>query len=146
MVTAQEASSNIEVEASLLDLNQMISDLLFNTAATSYWSAVAARTRSTCTVRRRRAPGLLLDTAQALIEADKIARSDASEAQANLADRTASRIAADEQLLEAKQQLAVAMGLGAGDYYWRSRGPFPGKAGTAELRPSGDLNPRSTMP
>src|SRR5580692_6359901 len=40
VVTAQEVSSNIEIEASLLDLNQMISDLLFNTA-TSYWSAVA---------------------------------------------------------------------------------------------------------
>jgi outer membrane protein len=112
VVTAQEVSSNIEVEASLLDLNQMISDLLFNTA-TSYWSAVAAR-RSLDVYREAETRAkLLLDTAQALIEADKIARSDASEAQANLADRTASRIGAEEQLLEARQQLAVAMGLGA---------------------------------
>ena len=36
------AASGIEVEASLLDLNQTISDLLFNTAA-AYWSAIAAR-------------------------------------------------------------------------------------------------------
>jgi outer membrane protein len=112
VVTAQEVSSNIEVEASLLDLNQMISDLLFNTA-TSYWSAVAAR-RSLEVYREAETRGkVLLDTVQALIEADKTPRSDASEAQANLADRTASRIAAEEQLLEAKQQLAVAMGLGA---------------------------------
>jgi len=110
VVTAPETASGIEAEASLLDLNQTISDLLVNTAM-SYWTAVAAR-RSLDVYREAEARGkLLLDTVQALIAADKIPRSDASEAQANLADRTASRIAADQQLLQSRQQLAVAMGL-----------------------------------
>jgi outer membrane protein len=138
VVTAQEVSSNIEVEASLLDLNQMISDLLFNTA-TSYWSAVAAR-RSLDVYREAETRAkLLLDTAQALIEADKIPRSDASEAQANLADRTASRIAADEQLLEAKQQLAVAMGLSAEKMITGREATDPLPVGTAEPLPPGDV-------
>jgi outer membrane protein TolC len=110
VVTAPETASGIEAEASLLDLNQTISDLLVNTAV-SYWTAVAAR-RALDVYRQAELRGrLLLDTVQALIAADKIPRSDASEAQANLADRTASRIAADQQLLQSRQQLAVAMGL-----------------------------------
>jgi len=133
VVTAQEVSNNIEVEASLLDLNQMISDLLFNTA-TSYWSTVAAR-RSLDVYREAETRAkLLLDTAQALIEADKIARADASEAQANLADRTASRIAAEEQLLEAKQQLAVAMGLGAEKMITGREATDPLPVGTAAVQ------------
>ena len=137
VVTAQEVSSNMEVEASLLDLNQMISDLLFNTA-TSYWSAVAAR-RSLDVYRDAETRAkLLLDTAQALIEADKIPRSDASEAQANLADRTASRIGAEEQFLEARQQLAVAMGLGAEQVITGREATDPLPVGT-ELPPPGDL-------
>jgi outer membrane protein len=112
VVGAQETASGIEVEASLLDLNQTISDLLVNTAV-AYWSAVAAR-RSLDVYREAEARGrVLLDTVQALIAGDKIPRSEVSETQANLADRTASRIAAEQQLLLAKQQLAVAMGVSA---------------------------------
>jgi outer membrane protein len=112
VVGAQETASGMEVEASLLDLNQTISDLLVNTAV-AYWSAVAAR-RSLDVYRGAEARGrTLLDTVQALIAGDKIPRSEVSAAQANLADRTASRIAAEQQLLQADQQLAVAMGVGA---------------------------------
>ncbi len=112
VVGAQETASGMEVEASLLDLNQTISDLLVNTAV-AYWSAVAAR-RSLEVYREAEDRGrVLLDTVQALIAGDKIPRSEVSEAEANLADRTASRIAAEQQLLQAKQQLAVAMGVSA---------------------------------
>lgn len=112
VVGAQETASGIEVEASLFDLNQTISDLLVNTAV-AYWSAVAAH-RSLDVYREAEARGrVLLDTVQALIAGDKIPRSEVSEVQANLADRTASRIAADQQLLQTNQQLAVAMGVTA---------------------------------
>ncbi len=134
VVTAQETASGIEVEASLLDLNQTISDLLVNTAV-SYWTAVAAR-RSLDVYREAEARGkLLLDTVQALIAADKIPRSDASEAQANLADRTASRIAADQQLLQARQQLAVAMGLSTANMDTGSQATDPLPAEIAALAP-----------
>jgi outer membrane protein TolC len=109
VVAAQETASGMEAEASLLDLNQTISDLLFNTAV-SYWTAAAAR-RSLEVYREAEARGrVMLDTVSALIDADKIPRSDVSEVQANLADRIASRIAADRNLFQAKQQLAVATG------------------------------------
>jgi outer membrane protein len=112
VVGAQETASGMEVEASLLDLNQTISDLLVNTAV-AYWSAVAAH-RSLEVFREAEARGrVMLSTVQALIAGDKIPRSEVSAVQANLADRTASRIAADQQLLQANQQLAVAMGVSA---------------------------------
>jgi outer membrane protein len=112
VVGAQETASNMEIEASLLDLNQTVSDLLFNTAV-AYWSTVAAR-QSMQVYREAEARGqLLLETVQSLIAADKIPRSEVSNVLANLADRTASRIAADQQLLQAKQQLALAVGMSA---------------------------------
>ena len=112
VVGAPETASGMEVDASLFDLNQTISDLLVNTAV-AYWTAVAAR-RSLDVYREAEARGrTLLDTVQALIAADKIPRSEVSETQANLADRTASRVAAEQQLLQANQQLAVAMGVSA---------------------------------
>jgi outer membrane protein len=112
VVGAQETAGGMEVEASLLDLNQTISDLLVNTAV-SYWNAVAAR-RSLDVYREAETRGrVMLDTVQSLIAADKTPRSEVSAVQANLADRTASRIAADQALLQARQQLAVAMGVTA---------------------------------
>lgn len=138
VVTAQETASGIEVEASLLDLNQTISDLLFNTAV-SYWSTVAAR-RSVEVYREAETRGqLMLETVQTLIEADRIPRSDASEVQANLADRAASRIAADQQLLQAKQQLAVAMGLSAENMFAGREATDPLPAASAVTPPPGDI-------
>jgi outer membrane protein TolC len=85
VVTAPEAASGVEVEASLLDLRQTVSDLVYNTAV-SYWSTVAAR-RSLDVYTEAEARGkLLLETVQSLIAADKIPRSDVSDVQANLAD------------------------------------------------------------
>jgi outer membrane protein TolC len=137
VVAAQETASGIEVDASLLDLNQTISDLLFNTAS-AYWSAVAAR-RSLEVYGEAEARGqLLLETVRILIEADKIPRSDVSEVQANLADRTASRIAADQQLLQAKQQLAVAMGVS-------SENMSAGRAPTDPLPAATTVPPQSNI-
>jgi outer membrane protein TolC len=116
VVTAPEKASGVEIEASLSDLKQTMSDLVYNTAV-SYWSTVAAR-RSLDVYREAEMRGrILLETVEALIAADRIPRSDESEVQANLADRTALRIAADQQLLEAKQQLGIAMGLGAEEVF-----------------------------
>lgn len=112
VVTANETASGVELEASLLDLNQAISNLLFNTA-TAYWSAVAAE-RTLDVAKEAEARGkLLLETVQTLVDADRNPRSDLSDVQANLADRTATRIGAEQQLFQANQQLALAMGLSA---------------------------------
>jgi outer membrane protein len=109
VVAAQETAGSIEIEASVLDLNQTISDLLVTTV-TSYWTAIASRlTRNVYRDAEQRAQALL-ETVQALIDADKIPRSDINQVLANLQDRASSRAATEQQLLEATQQLARAMG------------------------------------
>ena len=46
-----------------------------------------------------------------LIQAERTPRNDINQVRANLADRTANRIAAEQQVTAARQQLALAMGL-----------------------------------
>ncbi|MDE3197883.1 MAG: TolC family protein, partial [Acidobacteriota bacterium] len=112
IVGAAETAGGIEVEASLLDLNQTISNLVYSTAV-AYWTAVAAgRTLDVANDAEARGR-VLLETVEALVAADRDPRSDLSDVQANLADRTATRIGAEQQLLQAKQDLAIAMGLSA---------------------------------
>jgi outer membrane protein TolC len=109
-VAAQETAGTLEVEASLLDLNATISDLLYNTAA-AYWSAVAAE-RSLRVYEDAETRGrALLENVQALVDADRNPQADLAEVKANLADRSASRVSAAQRRLEALQQLALAMGL-----------------------------------
>jgi outer membrane protein len=109
VVAAQETATSIEIEASVFDLNQTISDLLFATV-TSYWTAIASRlTRDVYRDAEERAR-TFLGTVQALIEADKIPRSDLNQVLANLQDRASSRAGAEQQLLEATQQFARATG------------------------------------
>jgi outer membrane protein len=110
VVTAQETAGSMEIDASVLDLNQTLSDLLVTTA-TSYWTAMASRlTRDVYRDAEQRGQALL-ETVQALIKADKIPRSDLNEVLANLSDRSSSRVAAEQQFLEARQQLAIALGM-----------------------------------
>jgi outer membrane protein TolC len=108
-VDAQETAAGMEIEATLLDLNQTISDLLVNTV-TSYWTAVSSRLSGDVYRDAEDRGRALVETVQALIAADKIPRSDLNQVLANLADRTSSRAAAEQQFLQAKQQLAVATG------------------------------------
>jgi outer membrane protein TolC len=54
---------------------------------------------------------LLVENTQVLIQADRLARSEIYDVTANLADRTTSRIAAEQQVIQARQALAIAMGL-----------------------------------
>jgi outer membrane protein TolC len=94
----------------VFDVAQSRSDLLANTAA-AYWGAVAAKRTYGVYVDAEERGRVYLDTVQTLIDADKLPRSEISQVRANLASRAATRLAAQQQLLQAKQQLGVAMGL-----------------------------------
>ena len=116
VVMAPETAAGIDVEASVLDVTQSISDLLFNTAG-AYWNAVAAL-RLEAVYRNAEDRGrVYVETVQTLVDADRLPRSEISQVQANLASRAAARLAAQQRLSESKQQLAIAMGLGR-DELW----------------------------
>jgi outer membrane protein len=109
VVMAQETAAGLQVDAALFDLNQNISDLLVNSAQ-AYWNTVAAAKSLSVFAGAEQRGHTYVSTVEALIEADKIPRSEISQVRANLADRTASRVAAQQRMVEARQQLAVAIG------------------------------------
>jgi outer membrane protein TolC len=110
VVAATETAAGIEVEASLLDLNQTISSLLSNTAS-SYWNAVGAA-RNLKVVQGSEARGkIYVENVQTLIAAGRVPETEIHQVIANLATRSAARIAAEQSLIAARQQLALAMGL-----------------------------------
>jgi outer membrane protein len=118
VVGAQEDAAKLDVSASLLELNHLISQLMAN-AANSYWNVVAAR-KSFKYATEAEARGLAyLDNVEALAAADRVPRNDLNEAKANLAQRTSSRIIAEQQLLAARRQLALDMGIDADEILMR---------------------------
>jgi outer membrane protein TolC len=110
VVAAQEISAGVQVEASQLDLNQTFTDLLTNTAV-SYWELVGAIRMLGVAFSSEQRGQMLFENVSDLIRAEHTPRNDINQVRANLADRIAGRIAAGQQVVAARLQLALAMGL-----------------------------------
>ncbi|WP_161570814.1 TolC family protein [Granulicella sibirica] len=111
VVDAQETSARQVLEATRMDLSQLVSDTLA-TAASRYWNFVAAdATLAVYKASEARGSDLLNGT-ETLVKADRLPANDLNQVRANLADRIASRTAAEQSLLQARQQLVLVMGLG----------------------------------
>jgi outer membrane protein len=108
-VAAQETAAEVEVTATTFDRNQTISSLLASTSS-SYWQAVAATKQLQVASSSEERGRAYLDNVQTLINAGRVAKTEINQVAANLATRTAGRIAAEQNLLQAQQQLALAMG------------------------------------
>ena len=110
VVGASETAAAQNVDAALLSLNDTIARLLEATAE-AYWNVRGAM-ENLRIARDSEAQGArFVEIVQTLIDADKKARNDIYAIRANLASRSASRIAAETQLYQARQQLGFAMGL-----------------------------------
>ena len=114
VVAAQETATQQEVEASRLDLDFLISQQA-STAANDYWNLVAAVRNLAVAVSAEERGKVYVDNTQALIQADHVPRNDINQVKANLAQRTAARIAAQQTVWQARQQLAFDMGLAPAD-------------------------------
>ena len=111
-VESELNAAGLEVDARLYELNQTISDLLA-VAASSYWQYVAAM-RILDVFRESEDRGkIYMENVQTLIEASRIPRNDIYQVRANLGARAANRAAAEQNVIEARQQLALSMGLSA---------------------------------
>ena len=110
-VTAQERAAEFGISASLYDFSHTASQLITSTAV-AYWDYVAAL-KNLEVLRGSEARGqALVDTVRYLIDADQLPRNDINDVTANLADRTTNRVAAEQQVIQARQNLALAMGVG----------------------------------
>jgi outer membrane protein TolC len=112
VVAAQEAASAKQLKAAQFEVNETISGLLA-TVASSYWNAVAAEKQLEVLRESESSAQALTESVKSLIAADRLPRTDINEAEANLAVRESNRLIAEQRLVEARQQLAVDMGLDA---------------------------------
>ena len=110
VVAAGERSAGVQVEASRLDLNQSFTDLLSNTAV-SYWELVGALRLLEVAASSEARATMILQNVEDLIKADRIPQNDIHQVRANLAERVAGRVAASQQVVVARQQLALAVGV-----------------------------------
>ena len=109
-VDAQELSAESTVNASLHDANETVAQFLANTAI-AYWNAVAAvQNLQIAKGSEARGADYVRDV-QTLIDADKIPKGEIYQLLANLDGRAATRIAAEQGVINAQQRLALAMGL-----------------------------------
>jgi outer membrane protein TolC len=90
VVAAQETAAAIEIEASLLDLNQTLVELLF-TSATRYWDTLAALDTLRVLTEAEKRGRRLVEITQTLIKADRLPRNEIHQAEANLTQRAVSR-------------------------------------------------------
>ena len=111
-VDAQEKSAGSTVQANVRDVNQEVA-LLLTTTAIQYWNAVAAAQNLEIAKDSETRGEKYLQDVQMLIDKDRVARGEINQLVANLANRKATSIAAEQQLATARQNLALAMGLSA---------------------------------
>ena len=109
VVAASENAAGWAVNASMFDLNQLTAQLITNTV-TSYWSLVAASRNLAIAKDAEDRGRTYVSNVEALIDAGRVPRSDANVVKANLAQRSATRILAEQQVVAARQQLALDMG------------------------------------
>jgi outer membrane protein TolC len=110
VVAAQETAAEVEIQASSLDLSQQIADLMDRTAE-SYWTLKAAQLAYEVADSSVQRGQVFVDNVRTLIDADRVPRVELNQVLANLAERTATRLAASQEVVVARQQLALNMGI-----------------------------------
>ncbi len=109
---ANETSARKNLEASELTLRQAISVDVLNTVQ-AYWDYVAALKAVKQSVESEDRAKKIADDMRALIAGDEKPAAEMEQVSANLAAKTAARLAGDQRLVDAKHSLGLAMGLPA---------------------------------
>jgi outer membrane protein TolC len=113
-VARQEDAAEMEITATKLDLDQLISQLLLNTAV-SYWNTLAASKRYLIALGAEKRGADYLGYVKELVRADHVARNDLHQAQANYSTRISNRVTAEQNFWAAERQLALDAGATGAD-------------------------------
>lgn len=114
--TFTEKAAVLEWEASRLDLRHAIGQSVY-VAASAYWAVLAARKTLEIAVEVEDGLARLVADTRRLIEADEIPAADIHLVRANLLEKNAARVAAEQALLDARQRLGQVLGLSFQDIY-----------------------------
>jgi outer membrane protein TolC len=139
VVDAAEIAAHIEVDASLFDISQTVAQQLAQTAV-DYWNLVAALKNLKVANASESRGRTLLNNTWDLIEADVIPQNDMNSVSANLADRMARCITAQENVAAARAQLALDIGLRPEDIGAMQDPAEDFPAGESQIIPLSDSN------
>jgi outer membrane protein TolC len=114
----------VVVEASELQLHDIRARIIYQ-AASAYWSYHGAHRAVDILSDSEEKSRRLLEETATLVAVDERPSSDLDQLRADLADRVAARLGAEQALFEARQQLGLVMGLGSQD---AAAIPAPGTA------------------
>jgi outer membrane protein len=109
-VAANEMTAEKEYQSSLFELHHKTSQYILNTVL-AYWYYLAYSEIFGQRKEAEKNAQQLADYTKKLIKGGKSPASELEQIMANLADKAAARIAAEQNLFDAKQQLGIAMGI-----------------------------------
>ena len=109
VVAADETAANLTTRSTLLDVTHTTARLVAATAA-SYWNLAAAKKQLEVTTGSEQRGRQFYDNLTALVDADQVPRNDLHNVAANLAERTGSRFAAEQLVVNFERDLAMSMG------------------------------------
>ncbi len=138
VTAASERAARSAYDASGFELRYVTSQSVYG-AVVAYWDYLAALRRlAVYQSSEARAQRMVEDT-RILVEAEERTAADLTQVQANLVAKRAVRISAEQAVVEAREQLGLAMGVAAADVM-----TLPA-AGTDFPPPSPDTVPRGTV-
>lgn len=120
-VAATETAAGMEYQASVDSLHHQVASTVYGTVS-AYWNYVAASQRLAILQQAEHTTRRFVGDIRKLIAADQRPAADINLVLANLSSRTASRIAAQQALVVARQNLGTTMGL---DYSGIESLPLP---------------------
>jgi outer membrane protein len=107
---ADEQAAGVNLKASRLDLTHTVSKSILATVQ-AYWNFLAAEKKLEIYRESEASANQLVENLKKLVAAKENAVTDLVQAQASLAEKSALRITAEQQLLDAQKNLGLAMGL-----------------------------------
>ncbi len=110
ITTAPLRMAETQAEAAQLELTHATAAAVYQ-CVSAYWDCLAAQENLAVALRSEQDARQLLRDLETLVEADERPAADLGSSRADLAARSASRVAAEQNLLEARSRLALAMGL-----------------------------------
>ncbi len=110
VVAANETAAKYNYENSILNRYHTTSQIVYNTVR-AYWNFVAAAKQLEILTESEKRSRELVNETQILVDAGERPEAELQQPLANLADKTALRISAEQTFYEARQNLGVVIGL-----------------------------------
>ncbi len=134
---AAERAAKIQEQAAYLNLQQVVARRILNTT-TAFWSSLAAQQQAAVLRSSEAQSSNLVSAVRDVVRMDEVAPSELRQAEADLAARTAARIAGEQTYWASRQQLAQSIGMPVEEMPAPPvpLGPFPSAMVSGSLGPN----------